>query len=258
MTVTRLTVVGSGDAFNGAGRRHACYLLETADAGPVMVDFGPTALLGLHQLGRRANELSALLFTHLHGDHIGGYPFLFIDSMFRDQRARPLDVVGPVGTTQRLHDLLSTSYGDILGRKCPFEVRIHELLPGEQVAVAGVQVAAFAADHMDLPERPLCLRLALSNGIRLAFSGDTQMCDGLRAAANGARLLVAECSALTPPCGRHISWQVWRDMYDKMSCEQLLLSHLGADVRARSSELLAQLPAGHGVAFAEDGLVLSL
>ena len=68
----KLTVIGSADAFNSAGRGNSCYVLESADAGKVMIDFGPTALLGLRRQGIQPNELSGVVFTHLHGDHIGG------------------------------------------------------------------------------------------------------------------------------------------------------------------------------------------
>jgi hypothetical protein len=55
--MARLTVVGSSDAFNAAGRCHSCYLLEGDGAGPLMIDFGATALYALRKIGRSAAEV---------------------------------------------------------------------------------------------------------------------------------------------------------------------------------------------------------
>src|SRR5438132_13048327 len=97
----RLTIVGSADAFNAVGRSHSCYLLEGAER-PLMVDFGATALSALRRLGREPTDLGGLALTHLHGDHIGGFPFLFIDGMYNARRSEALEVVGPTLARERL------------------------------------------------------------------------------------------------------------------------------------------------------------
>ena len=73
-------MIGSANASNAAGRGHACYWLDGAAAGALMVDFGATALMNLKRFGRDPRELAAVVFTHLHGDHIGGWPALLLDS----------------------------------------------------------------------------------------------------------------------------------------------------------------------------------
>ncbi len=254
--MTQLTVVGSGDAFNAAGRRHSCYLLDGEGLGPLMIDFGATALAGLRQLGRDPASIRGFAFTHLHGDHVGGWPFLVIDGMFNGLRAGTLDVVGPVGTAARLDAHMRVAYGDVMDRDKPFTLRIREIAPGQAAAHAGATIAGFAAEHMDPPEQPLCLRVTTPSGAVVAFSGDTAMCDGLRAAADGADLLVAECSGLAPPCGRHITWQDWRASFATVRAKRILLTHLGEAVRAKVPELLREAP--DHVSFADDGMLITL
>lgn len=251
-----LTVVGSGDAFNAAGRAHSSYLLQGDGLGTLMIDFGGTSLQALRRLGRSPRDVDALALTHLHGDHVGGLPFLFIDAMYNELRDRPLAIVGPLHTRGRIDALFRDTYGTVADRPRPFGTTITELLPGERVEVAGHTIEAYAAEHMDPPDRPLCLRITGPEGRVVAFSGDTELCDGLFAAARDADLLVAECTALAPPAGRHATWAGWREVFGELSAKRVLFSHLGSDVRAKIPELLAEAPPSPQIAFADDGLVV--
>lgn len=264
MACLDLTVVGSSDAFNAAGRAHSCYLLEPHDEalGPVMIDFGATSLMALRRLGRRPSDIAAFAFTHLHGDHIGGFPFLAIDGMFNEPRSQVMKILGPVGVQARLEALLSVTYGDILDRPRPFELDYRELLPGGEATLTGLAVQGFPADHMDPPEQPLCLRFTVPSpqGDKVvAFSGDTRLGDGLMAAADGVDLLVAECSGLKHPIGRHCAWEDWLTYLPQCTAKRVVFSHLGAAVRAARERLLDEVPAGSPpVTFADDGLSLTL
>lgn len=252
----QLTVVGSADAFNSAGRGHSCYLVEDDGAGPVMVDFGATALAGLRRVGRLPTELDALLITHLHGDHIGGLPFFTIDALFNARRERPLRIAGPEGTRARLHELFRVAYGPLAEVELPFSLRIDEYPPGARFELAGFEVHTFEADHMDPPERPLCLRVE-RGGRAVAFSGDTSMCPGLLEAADGVDLLVAECTGLRHPIGRHCAWEDWERALPRLTARRVLLTHLGADVRA-AAEAGALTVDGVDLGFADDGVRLSV
>jgi ribonuclease BN (tRNA processing enzyme) len=254
----KLTVIGSGDAFNAGGRGHSCYLLEGEGFGPLMVDFGATALAGLRRCGREPTEIRGFAITHLHGDHVGGWPYLIIDGMFNAPRRSLLDVVGPLGVEERLEALLGVTYGDLSDHPRPFASRFREIEPGGAQSVAGTRVEGFAAEHMDAPERPLCLRVTTPSVKVVAFSGDTALNDGLRSAAAAADLLVAECSCLAHPCGRHSTWQDWRTELGGIGARRVLFTHLGREVRARVEELARQLPGAPPAGFADDGMIVEL
>jgi ribonuclease BN (tRNA processing enzyme) len=250
----QMTIVGSADAFNADGFGHSAYWLEADGAGPIMVDFGATSLARVRQLGLRASALRGIAITHLHGDHVGGIPFLVIDALYNDRRTTPLEIVGPIGTRARLAELLEVTYGKaawldgVVGR-------LVELPPGASAELGGFTIHGFRAEHMDPPDVPLCLRVEAPSGRSIAFSGDTELCDGLFEASAGADLLVAECTMMQPPAGRHVTWQGWRDEgFARVRAARLMLTHLGTDVRARRAELLAEAPPALGLSFAEDGL----
>lgn len=254
----KLTVIGSADAFSSTGRGNSCYLLESDGCGKLMIDFGPTALLGLRKQGVRPEELAGVAFTHLHGDHIGGFPLLVIDAMYNGWSEPALEVLGPPLTREQLAELLAATYGDVAANvSSRMKLTMDELAPGDGRVFAGYQIRAFAAEHMEPPHRPLCLRVTDPAGACVAFSGDTMICPGVLAAAEGADLLVADCTRLAPPAGAHATWQEWQRVLPDVKARSILFSHLGADVRGAARALEAR-PAPIPLRFADDGMVLEL
>ncbi|TMA89565.1 MAG: MBL fold metallo-hydrolase [Deltaproteobacteria bacterium] len=217
----RVTALGSGDAFCSGGRGHTCWLIDD-ERGTFTVDFGATALGALKRLGRDPDGIGAVHFTHLHGDHIGGWPFLLVDAVYRSRRRSPLVVSGPPGTKDRLQALWVACYAAAAERPLPFAVEVRELEPGDRVELAGRSVLAFRARHMSPPQIALSLRIG-----DLAFTGDTaEIAEGL---CDGATLLCAECTNLGESTAEHIGWQTLRE--NLPAVPRVLLGHLGADAR---------------------------
>lgn len=255
----KLTVLGSADATNAGGRGNSCYLIESRGAQKLMVDFGPTALLALRRQGTAPEDLGGVVFTHLHGDHTGGFPLLCIEAMFNGWRRPGLDVLGPPLTRASLLQVFHAAYGE-LDEALPSRLRlgVEEFGPGEERDFAGYRIRAFAADHMGPPHQALCLRVRDEAGATVAFSGDSRICPGLLAAAEGADLLVGDCSRVAPPAGAHATWEEWKVVLPELRSKALLLTHLGADMRQRGAELLAQLDAPLPIRLADDGLTIEL
>lgn len=248
----RAVALGSGDAFCSAGRGHTCFLLEDA-AGAALIDLGATALAALGRLGVDPQIVDAVHFTHLHGDHIAGWPFLLVDALYRARRTRPLTATGPPGTAQRLRDLFRACYADAAERPLPFALEVRELAPGDAALVCGRRIEAWAARHMRPPHVALSLRLAGPAGT-LAFTGDTGAHDGLVELARGADVLFAECTDLdAPPAGapapsagedfprdlgrRHLSWEELRVWLPRLGARRVALAHLGEEPRAGAARI---------------------
>lgn|GEM_PF-141319 len=241
----KLTALGSGDAFCAGGRGHTAFLLEDAH-GIAAIDLGATALLGLRKLGRDPQAIDAVHFTHLHGDHIAGWPFLLVDALYRARRTAPLEVTGPPGTRDRLQALWAACYADAAARPLPFSLEIHELVPGESREIRGRTITALRAQHQRPPHVALSLRISGSSGL-LAFTGDTGPHEGLVELVRGASLLVAECTDLqTQPLRalasadypleqgrRHLSWDDLREFLPSLAAPRprILLAHLGDQAR---------------------------
>ena len=51
---------------------------------------GPSILQALKRSGRDPGAVDFVLLSHLHGDHFGGVPFLFMEYRYEEPRSRPL------------------------------------------------------------------------------------------------------------------------------------------------------------------------
>ncbi|HMC34321.1 MAG TPA: MBL fold metallo-hydrolase [Myxococcales bacterium] len=249
----RVIALGSADAFSSAGRGNTAWLVE--DGGALCaVDLGPTALLALRKLGRDPQELRAVHFTHLHGDHIAGWPFLLVDAVYRARRQDPLAVTGPPGTSDRLRALWAACYADAAAKDLPFPLEVRELAPGDGAEVCGRRIEALRAQHQRPPHVALSLRLHGPAGV-LAFTGDTGPHPGLADLARGATLLCAECTDLrTPPLAssgaspdyppdagrRHLSWDDLRALLPAVGVRRIALGHLGPEARGAAARIEAE------------------
>jgi ribonuclease Z len=86
-------------------------------------------------------DVAAIFFTHFHADHyLGAIGFLRTLSMLG--REAPMDLYGP-RPAKRLLDVMLFTGADRFG----FEVRIHEVKPGDDVRRDGCRMRAYPTDH---------------------------------------------------------------------------------------------------------------
>ncbi|HZD40368.1 MAG TPA: MBL fold metallo-hydrolase, partial [Terriglobales bacterium] len=166
----KLHVLGCGDAFGSGGRNQSGYLVE-ADDRMFLLDCGPTTLLGMKRAGLDAERLDLILLSHLHGDHFGGLPFLFIEYLYRKPRRRPLQVAGPPGTERKVRQLFALMYGSGTRAKALPPTKFHVLRPEKKKLIHGVSVFPFRVPHQ---EREVSLGMKVSyGGKKILFSGDS-------------------------------------------------------------------------------------
>lgn len=85
-------------------------------------------------------EIDDVFITHFHADHVLGLPGM-LKTYGLQAREKSLRIHGPVGL-ERLFKVLSP----VIGR-LPFEVRVTELDPGEELDGDGYRLACFDVDH---------------------------------------------------------------------------------------------------------------
>jgi ribonuclease Z len=85
-------------------------------------------------------ELEEVFITHFHADHVLGLPGMLKTFALR-QRERPITLYGPRGLGSLMRAL-----APIVGRT-PYEVRLVEVDPNDELERDGYRIAAFAVDH---------------------------------------------------------------------------------------------------------------
>jgi len=244
--MVRVTVLGSGDAFGSGGRLHSGYLVEGPDC-TFLLECGPSVLQGLKRAGIDTGRIDFVLLSHLHGDHFGGIPFLFLEYVYENPRTRPFEVVGPPTTSQRCRTLYEALYQRIARDPAPYALEYRELAP-TPVTIQGVRIAPFVVPHA---EELTCFGYRLDVGGRsILFSGDTGWTDELVTQSRGVDLFLCECTTYETQLHLHLSYPEIARRAADFGCRRLVLTHLGSEPLARLGELTIEC--------AEDGLQIDL
>lgn len=247
----RVTFVGTGDAFCSGGRAHTCIRLD-CDGRAMLIDFGAASILGWRRLGFSFNEIDGLLVTHLHGDHFGGLPFLFLEAQFIEPREKPLEIFGPPGLRSRLAMAMEAFFPGTTGIKWRFPWQVAEIAPPAHATIAGFDVRTIEVVHA--AGAPATGVRVEAGGKVFAFSGDTAWTEGLVDLAAGADLFACECHSLVKQAPGHMDWPTLRENLPRLAARRKLLTHMGPQALANLDAICAE----GDVADARDGLVVDL
>jgi ribonuclease BN (tRNA processing enzyme) len=245
--MVRVIVLGSGDAFGSGGRAHSAYLIE-APGVVFLLECGPSVLQSMKLAGRDTGALDFVVVSHLHGDHFGGLPFLFLEYRYENPRTRPLTVYGPRGTTDRVGRLFSALYEGVAREPSPFPLRIEELVAGEALDVAGVRIVPYLVPHA---EELVCFGFRIEvAGRTIVYSGDSAWTEEFVTQVRDADLFLCECSTYETRLAIHLSYPEIAARARDLRCRRLVLSHLGREPLGHLAELSLEC--------ARDGLTIDL
>ena len=196
----RVTLLGTGTPRPLMARFGPSILVE-AGREKIVVDVGRGACQRLWQLGVSYSDVTAVLLTHLHSDHIVGLPDFWLTGWLISRADKPLELWGPAGTTQMATHLEAAFEFDRAIRVSDDGVpptgghlAAHDI--GEQTVFErnGVKVTAFLVDHG--PIKPaLGYRIDYA-GHSVVLSGDTRQSPTLIRVAHGTDLLIHEVAAV--------------------------------------------------------------
>ncbi|MGW5960287.1 MBL fold metallo-hydrolase [Methylorubrum thiocyanatum] len=244
----RLQVLGCGDAFGSGGRFNTCFHVDPSaggDGDAFLIDCGASSLIAIRRFGVDPNRIRSVFLTHLHGDHFGGLPWLILDGQLVSGRTRPLTVVGPPGTAERLPAAMEVLFPGSSTAERRFAVEVVEIEAGRPVEVAGV--TAFTMRHPSgAPAHALRIESA---GRVVSYTGDTEWVEDIVAAGRGADLMIAEGYTVERPVKFHLDWATLKRRLPEIGPKRLMLTHM-------SPEMIAHPPDGYIAA--EDGLVVAL
>ena len=239
----RVTILGAGTAIPVKEHSPAGLYAE-AGGEHLLFDAGPGTLQRLRQAGVSIFDLDRVFLTHYHLDHCLDLASLLfalrIPRSDPDQRRggpnparmKPLAVYGPPGLKQLYRRLNHAFSGWLAPRSYPLWLK--EL----KETTLKFRGAAVTSRWMRHSTQALGYRVE-AGGRRMAYSGDTDVCENIVELGRNAHLLILECSVtderktaghLTPSeCGRIAS---------AANCRHLVLTHFypvfkGYDIRGR-------------------------
>lgn len=243
----QVTFLGTGDAFGSGARFQTCIAL-TAGARRWLVDCGASSLVAMQRFSVQPSSVGAVLLTHLHGDHFGGLPFLFLEEQFASRRRAPLVVAGPEGTRERVTAAMEALFPGSSRIPYGFETSYVEWHDGEAVDVNGARVTPFAVVH-DSGATPFALRVEREGKV-VCYSGDTEWTPALAEACRGADLFVVEATAYDGRMKLHLDYATLLAHRAELAARRIIVTHMGPGMLAHA--------AGAELETARDGLVVEL
>lgn len=235
----RVLVLGSGTNLHPK-RAAAGYLVETDRR--LLFDFGPRTLATLIRTGVDRHRLQYVFFSHYHADHFSDFITFFFDAVFHARFVAPrppLTVFGPKGT-RRLFGTIMKAFPGF--SSAPFRVTIKDLTD-QTVRLGATRVTAGTVVH----SRGLaCQGYRVEHrGAVLAYSGDSEYCEGLVALCRGADVAVLDCSfPVQHPVKGHMTAHDCGRVARAAGVKRLVLSHFYPvaeryDVKAQAREAFA-------------------
>jgi ribonuclease Z len=204
-TIT-VTLLGTGNPTPSAERFGPSTLVE-AGTEKLLIDCGRGVPIRLAQLHIPIRDITAVLFTHLHSDHVVGFPDLWLTGWLPPpfgQRVRPMQVFGPIGTREMTTALGVAYAADIRiriadERLSPDGVALNttDIEEGWRYEKNGVVVTAFNVDHGALIKPSLGYRIEYA-GHSVVISGDTRVSENLIRFSKDVDVLVHEVADARP------------------------------------------------------------
>ncbi|MCV7215512.1 ribonuclease Z [Mycobacterium crocinum] len=189
-----ITLLGTGSPMIDPNRAGPSTLVKAGDS-VFLVDCGRGVLMRAAAAGVGAANITALLLTHLHSDHITDLSDVITTRWVTTFVPTPLPIIGPPGTRAVVDATLAALAPDISYRihhhadiTEPPSVQVYEYTDGQVWDDAGVRITAAPTDHR--PVEPTLGFRVEHDGASVVLAGDTVPCAGLDELAKGANALV--------------------------------------------------------------------
>ena len=223
-----LTFLGSGNAFTQGGRYWSSFLADKR----YLFDAPPTLLPHLKRLEVALAELEVVFISHLHGDHFMGLPFLFLEYLYLTERRDDLFIVGPPDIQATMEEFAERCYPGIT-REAGYRRRYLDARPGSEQTAKGITFRAVPMNHVRDNLECFGYRVKLG-GKTLAYTGDSMFCEEIFELAEGADVLVLDCTYSEGSGPEHMGLDDLRVIRKRLPPETtIILTHLNGEPETR-------------------------
>ena len=198
--VLRVVILGSGTPRLDIDRFSQSILVEAGDER-LLFDTGRGTAIRLSQMNVNLSSINNIFFTHLHSDHIVGFPDVLMTGWVY-QREKTLNIFGPSGTKNFVDNIKDAFNEDIKIRlEKPEELKIlglktyvKEISDGLVYKSKNVEVHSINVDHGGGVEHAYGYKINYKDK-SVVISGDTNYSEELVNAANDVDILIHEIAA---------------------------------------------------------------
>jgi len=220
--MARIIILGAGHAVPDLEHENSHLLIEQGAHG-VLVDCASNPITQLKKAGVELDQISDLILTHFHPDHVSGAPLLLM-SMWLLGRKKLLRVYGLKTTMQSLHTLMDLydwrNWPDFFPVEF-IDVTDQELSP--VIDTPDLKIYSTPVQHL-IPTIGLRVEFFPEEKI-LAYSCDTEPCEQVVRLAKGADILLHEATGASKG---HSSALQAVDIFTQAGAKQLYLIHYSA------------------------------
>lgn len=236
----RVVTLGTGSPLPDPNRAGPSTLVSVDDQH-LLIDCGRGVLMRLAAAGVGAAQLSAVLITHLHSDHLTDLNDVITTRWISTFESTPLTVVGPPGTQAVVNSIESMLRADTGYRLAHHDdlteapiTEVIELTEGPVELLGGPRITAAPTDHR--PVEPSVAYRIEHDGHAVVLAGDTVPCTGLDSLTRGADILVHTAiradvianipiARLNDVCDYHSSIEQAADTAERAGVSVLVLTH---------------------------------
>ncbi|NMC12151.1 MAG: MBL fold metallo-hydrolase [Chloroflexi bacterium] len=189
--MVKFIILGSSNAIPDEHHENT-HMAITSNDRAVLIDCGNSPTLRLRQVGISLDNLTDIILTHFHPDHISGFPTLLMN-MWLLGRSAPLNIHGLKHTLDRVERMMESFDWDSWPNF--FSVTFHVIAEDEMALVLEgeeLKINSSPVQHM-IPTIGLRIEQS-SNHKVLAYSCDTSPCQSVIDLARGASVLIHESS----------------------------------------------------------------
>lgn len=199
----RVVMLGTGAALVDPDRGHSGIAL-TVEGRHYLLDIGHGTTRQLVRANIDPASVNNVFISHLHFDHIEDTAYFLISTWMSSRSVKPA-IHGPPGTRRFVSHLLEDGAFQVdIHARAQYKQRadslemvrpaVHEFGPGRVFDDGLVRVNAEYVEHIS-PEIMHCFGFRIeAAGKVIAFSGDTAPCESMVRLAQGADLLIHECT----------------------------------------------------------------
>ena len=219
--MARLIILGSSAAVSDADYDNTHFVLQ-GDKSVVLVDCGSNPMVKLRRFGIQYNQLTSMILTHFHPDHVYGVPMLLMH-MWLLGRRKPLRVYGLPHCLERTEDMMAAFAWDDWPQFFP--IAFHRIPYRDKTLLLDnedFQIESWPVQHYQVPTIGLRIKSNVSGKI-IGYSCDTAPVPNVLKIATQADMLIHEATG-RDPAGHSSAYQAG-EIATEAECKRLILAH---------------------------------